>query len=167
MIPCLITRSLRATYKNKEENSEKVRGLAIKFRMASERGEEGWESLAKEVLSNRLKWYDKVKHELDLKGNDIERALHLLMLKIGIRAEEVEIVYKSERKVIFRSFNSCPVIKACEAVGLETREVCKKVYEKSTEEFVRLINPRLRFYRNYENIRPYVEYCEEIIELVE
>jgi ribosomal protein L4 len=148
------------------EGSKKVRELAIKFSLASRRGEEGWRALAAEVFSKRLKWYDEVKHKLDLKGSDVEKALRLLMLKVGIREEEVKIVYKSERKIVFRSFNRCPVIKACEAVGLETREVCKKVYERSTEEFIRLVNPNLRFYRNYERIRPYAEYCEEIIELV-
>jgi hypothetical protein len=51
-------------------------------------------------------------------------------------------------------------------LGLDTREVCKKVFEKPTEKLIQEINPRLKFTRNYKKIRPYADYCEEIIELI-
>ncbi|RLF97358.1 nucleoside deaminase, partial [Thermococci archaeon] len=47
------------------------------------------------------------------------------------------------------------------------RKVCKKGWEKSVQLLIEKINPKLRFTRNYNKIRPYTEYCEEIIELTE
>jgi hypothetical protein len=46
---------------------------------------------------------------------------------------------------------------------LDTREVCKAIYERPTEDLIRRLNPKLRFTRNYDCIRPYSDYCEEII----
>jgi hypothetical protein len=53
------------------------------------------------------------------------------------------------------------VVEACLRGGYDTRAVCKNGYEESVQAFIELINPRLRFKRNYDSIRPYTEYCEE------
>ena len=50
-------------------------------------------------------------------------------------------------------------------LGLDTRYVCKKVYEAPTQTFMKRIHPKLRFSRNYDAIRPHSDYCEETIEL--
>jgi len=43
--------------------------------------------------------------------------------------------------------------------------VCKGAYYKSVQTFLNRIDPRLKFDRNYRSLRPYTDYCEEILEL--
>jgi hypothetical protein len=81
--------------------------------------------------------------------------------------EDGEIVEHADKRIIMRWWNSCPTLEACEQLGLETREICKKAYQKPVQEFLMQINPKLRFDRNYDYIRPHAAYCEEIIYLEE
>jgi hypothetical protein len=77
------------------------------------------------------------------------------------------IVKKAEKKIVYRSYDFCPVLEACKALGLDTRRICKLAYEAPTQRFLSRLNPELRFRRNYERIRPHARYCEEVIELEE
>jgi hypothetical protein len=43
----------------------------------------------------------------------------------------------------------------------------KKAYHRPVQAFLSFLNPKLRFDRNYEALRPYQAYCEEIIALEE
>ena len=54
-----------------------------------------------------------------------------------------------------------------QALGLDTRQVCRKAYHLPVQKFLSRVHPRLRFERNYEVLRPYAPYCEEIIILEE
>jgi hypothetical protein len=78
-----------------------------------------------------------------------------------------EIVERTEKRLVMRWWNPCPTLEACKKLGLDTREVCKKAYQRPVQEFLERIHPKLRFDRNYERIRPYAAYCEEIILLEE
>jgi len=83
---------------------------------------------------------------------------------LGLDLDEVPVVEETDSKIVWRSFNRCPTLEACTRLGLDTREVCRRVYEKSTQAFVAAIDPGLRFGRSYERIRPHAEFCEEWIE---
>ena len=74
-----------------------------------------------------------------------------------------EIVEHTEKRIVIRWWNPCPTLEACKKLGLDTRAVCQKAYERPVQEFLKYINPKLKFDRNYENIRPHAAYCEEII----
>jgi hypothetical protein len=78
-----------------------------------------------------------------------------------------EIVERTGKRLVMHWWNPCPTLEACKKLGLDTREVCKKAYQKPVQEFLKYINPKLRFDRNYECVRPHAAYCEEIIELVD
>jgi hypothetical protein len=127
--------------------------------------EENWGKIEKELLEKRLEWFRKNIKHLSLKGDDLEKAYQLILLKIGIKPEEAPIIKKTKRKLVFHSKNFCPALEACKILGLDTRKVCKRIFEKPTEELIKKINPKLKFTRNYKKIRPYADYCEEIIEL--
>jgi hypothetical protein len=43
--------------------------------------------------------------------------------------------------------------------------VCKGAYHKPVQTFLDRVDPRLKFDRNYSSLRPYTDYCEEILEL--
>lgn len=77
--------------------------------------------------------------------------------------EEGEIVTASPHRIVARWWNPCPTLDACVKLGLDTRQVCRLAYHRPVDAFLKAIHPRLRFERNYECIRPYCGYCEEII----
>ena len=78
-----------------------------------------------------------------------------------------EIVEQVDRKMVTRWWNHCPTLETCQKLGLDTREICRKAYHKPVQAFLSKIDPRLRFDRNYEALRPHTAYCEEIITLEE
>src|SRR3989338_9194677 len=67
----------------------------------------------------------------------------------------------SENLLRIESRNFCPYLEACQWLGMDTRFVCKEIGEPSIIAFFHEINPHLDFYRNYDKIRPYSDYCEE------
>ena len=82
---------------------------------------------------------------------------------MGLRPEDLPILQENETEIVWASQNACPTLAACGRLGLDTRVVCRKAYEKSTQAFVSAIDPELRFLRNYRQIRPYADRCEERI----
>ncbi|MEM2136674.1 MAG: hypothetical protein QXI93_01815 [Candidatus Methanomethylicia archaeon] len=129
-----------------------------------------WDYINSRSLRSRLSWYEENKSRLNFQGTDVRKAYMLLLTRFvesGARPEELPIVYEDERRIVWRSYNWCPVLEACKRDEFDTREVCRKGYEKSVQALIEKINPKLQFSRNYERIRPYAEYCEEIIELIE
>ena len=94
-----------------------------------------------------------------------EQAYRLLLLRLGIPESQAPIIEKGPRRLVFHSRNFCPTLEACQILGLDTRRVCRLYNEGATQALVRQVDPRLCFRRNYEKLRPYAGYCEEIIEL--
>ncbi len=90
-----------------------------------------------------------------------ERYLGVSITKDG------NVVESSEDRIVMHWWNPCPTLEACRKFGLDTREICKKVYQKPVQIFLQKINSHLRLARNYEHIRPHAAYCEEIIEWME
>ena len=97
----------------------------------------------------------------------LDRAYHIFYIEyLGLNPGEVPIVERSGERLVVHSSNFCPVHHACKELGLDTREVCRDIYERPVTDLLQQIDPRLRFRRNYEAIRPHSAYCEEMIELV-
>jgi len=120
-----------------------------------------------EMYINRLRWLKNNAALISsLKGDDLERAYRLVLLKLRIEEADAPVVFKDSSRIVFHSNNSCPTLAACMALGLDTRVVCGRVLEKPTDLLVKRINPSLHFSRNYEFIRPYAQYCEEIISYI-
>jgi tRNA(Arg) A34 adenosine deaminase TadA len=141
-----------------------VRKLIRKFGNAERLG---WKSIEDELVEKRIKWFEENKNDIikKLRGSDVEKAYQLILMKIGIKRSEAPIVKKTEKEIVFRSKNFCPALEACKILELDTRKICKLVFEKPTEELIKKLNPKLKFTRNYEHIRPYTTFCEEIIKI--
>ena len=126
------------------------------------------DELETELLNKRKKWLDKNnKISNTLKGDDLQKAYKILCKKIGIDERDAPVVEKNCKRIVFHSKNYCPSLEACKLLDLDTREICKKIYERPADILVKSINPKLRFSRNYDKIRPYCSYCEEMILLEE
>lgn len=129
---------------------------------------EDLESLQNHLFCKRIEWYKKNQAQLGLNNQDLVlNGYELLLKKLEINPEEAPIVMKTKNKVVFHSKNFCPTLEACKILGLDTRMICKNVNEKPTDALVKQLNNKLEFARNYEKLRPYCDYCEEMVLLKE
>ena len=92
------------------------------------------------------------------------RAFELLFFEyMGLSPQDVPVVRETGQQISWLSKNPCPTLEACMRLGLDTRQVCRLAYEKSTQAFLSHIDAQLRFERSYREIRPYAPYCRETI----
>ena len=78
-----------------------------------------------------------------------------------------EIIEHTPTRLVMRWWNECPTLTSCQKFGLDTREICRKVYHAPVQMLFSALGPRLHFDRNYQALRPHTADCEEIISLVE
>ena len=119
------------------------------------------------VFEKRLAWYENVGHTFERTGDpllDGYRLFYENYLHVAVPADG-EIVERTEQYMVTRWWNRCPTLEACQKLGLDTRVVCRRVYQEPVEALLRKVDPCLRFRRNYTAIRPYAAYCEEILEV--
>lgn len=150
-------------------NEEYVQEILEEIIKANESDE--WDYINSSSSEKKLDWYEENKDDLDLQGTDVRKAYTLIMIEYfgrcyGVTPDEVPVVYEDERKIVWRSYNYCPVLEACKKGELDTREVCKKGWEQSVQDLIEKVNPKLHFSRNYKTLRPHGKYCEESIELI-
>jgi len=136
--------------------------------VAREVGErKAWSILENCITDMALEWYEKNKGKLVQEKPLLEHAFDVYYFRhLNLNPRDVEIVKKSEERIVCRWRNFCEVLEACKILGLDTRIICKSVYEKPGKMLLKRISPKLNFRRDYSKIRPYVDYCEEIIEIV-
>jgi len=148
------------------DQENKVRETLQDILRAEETGSYGF--IHRKLLEKRLGWYERNKDRLNLQGSDVRKAYTLVLFEyMRLDPKEVPVIYEDGRRITWISSNFCPVLEACRRAGADTRKVCKEGWEKSVQVLVQKVNPNLRFSRNYAKLRPYGEYCEETIELVE
>ncbi|MGB8452419.1 MAG: nucleoside deaminase [Anaerocolumna sp.] len=122
--------------------------------------------LNEDSVCRRTKWFKENRNSFDFVTNDLlDSGYKLLLERFHITSEEVPIIGKRDKEIIFHSMNFCPTLEACKILGLDTRYICKRMNEMSTDILLKQINPCLRFSRNYDKLRPYSEYCEEMISI--
>ena len=120
--------------------------------------------LNQDSVRRRTSWFLENKKNFKFISSDLlESGYRLLLERFRITPDEAPITYKSTDSVIFHSRNFCPTLEACRILGLDTRHICRLLNENSTDTLLKQIDKRLCFSRNYEKIRPYAEYCEEMI----
>lgn len=133
----------------------------------------GWDEalacLEECVTQKRLLWLADHLTDLAETENPVlagYRWFYEVYLGISVPADG-EIVEQTGQRMVLRWWNHCPTLEACRKLGLDTRQVCRKAYQKPVQAFLSKIHPGLKFERNYETIRPYGDYCEEIITLTD
>jgi hypothetical protein len=125
-------------------------------------------ALNKDSIHRRLRWFHENKGSFDfLRDAPLESAYRLLLARFRISAGEAPIVRQTDKQIVFHSQNFCPTLEACKILGLDTRTVCKRLNEDATDRLIKQIDPRLRFSRNYEILRPYASCCEEMIGILD
>jgi hypothetical protein len=119
------------------------------------------------VIDKRSAWLEQNLPVLKRSGNAIDDAFTAFYEGyLGISLpDDGEIVERAPTRLVSRWWNPCPTLDACQKFGLDTREVCRKAYDQPVQVFLSRIDPRLRFERNYDALRPHTPYCEEMITL--
>ena len=121
-------------------------------------------ALAQELSAKRLQWFSENRPSLNSRGEDVIGCAYQVFLhKLGITTKEAPVTYHDHRSLVLHSKNFCPTLEACKILDLDTRFVCRHLSEKPTTDLLRQIHPKLRFTRNYDMLRPYSPYCEEMI----
>ncbi|MFQ5914941.1 MAG: hypothetical protein ACE5JS_17370 [Nitrospinota bacterium] len=151
-------------------NKGEIRKETHRLSRLAEEGEAAFAKREGEVSRKRLRWWEENRQRLVNLGVErlpiLDRAYRVFYIEyLGLDPKEVPIVERSERRLVIHSYNFCPVHHACADLGLDTRDVCKAVYERPVNDLLGQIHPGLRFRRNYNAIRPHAPYCEEIIEV--
>jgi len=120
----------------------------------------------RESAQRRMKWFQENRSSFGfVDGDPIDSAYRLLLERFGIEESEAPIVERLAGRIMFHSMNFCPTLEACRILGYDTRYVCRHYNEDSTDQLVKRIDPRLSFSRNYDRLRPYSPYCEEMISM--
>jgi tRNA(Arg) A34 adenosine deaminase TadA len=120
--------------------------------------------LNEDSIRRRTKWFHDNKSSFDFITKDLlHSGYRLLLERFRIKEEEAPVIRKSDQEIVFHSMNFCPTLEACKILALDTRHVCKRLNESSTNTLLKQIDCRLNFSRNYTKLRPYTEYCEEMI----
>ena len=103
---------------NKEEIISKVKEQILS---AEEKGD--YSDINDKLCSKRLKWLEE--HIDDVNERSVVKKAYVLLLvkKMEIDPKEVPIVFESENKIVWQSFNWCPVLEACKELGIDTRKV--------------------------------------------
>jgi tRNA(Arg) A34 adenosine deaminase TadA len=122
-------------------------------------------ALEREVAEKRVAWFKQNHAAADgRRGSSPHAAYELLFFDyMGLSEDELPVVSETETEIVWLSRNRCPTLEACQALGLDTRQVCRAAYEKSTQALVSQLDPQLRFLRSYVEIRPHAEHCREMI----
>jgi tRNA(Arg) A34 adenosine deaminase TadA len=116
------------------------------------------------IGERRLRWLHENPHTTD-EADALLAGYSILLEKLRISEAEAPIAERSGTRLVFRSMNPCPTLEACKILGYDTRIVCRHLTERAADALVKAVDPRLKFARSYERIRPYCDYCEESIEL--
>jgi hypothetical protein len=123
------------------------------------------DALNDDSAARRLRWFEEIKSDFAAGDSPAESAYRLLLRRFGAGSDELPVVARTATGIVFHSMNFCPTLEACRILGLDTRHVCRRMNERSTDALIKRIDPRLKFSRNYDKLRPYAAYCEEMIEL--
>ena len=113
-----------------DQRETKIQEIQEKIRRAV--NTDDWNEIDEELTEKRTSWYAKNRGDLVLKGSEVKKAYTMFILEyLKIDPKEAPIVYEHETRIVWRSVNWCPVIEACERGGFDTREICKKGWERS------------------------------------
>ena len=124
-----------------------------------------YQVIESEVSKKRISWFKQNHKDInDNKPVSPRKAYELLFFKyMGLSEKEVPVLSETETEIVWSSINKCTTLEACKKLKIDTRKVCRAVYEKSTQVLVSQLDPQLRFHRSYLEIRPYSSHCKEKI----
>ncbi len=117
------------------------------------------------VIQKKVLWLEENLGRIKRTKNPIDDVLKIFYeIYLGISfGHNGKVIRKTDKELVVRCWNKCPVLNACNKFGLDTKKICRQAYHRYAEVFLSRIHPKLKFQRNYNRIRPYSSFCEEKI----
>lgn len=129
------------------------------------------DEVIKIIEDRRVKWIKKnikkLKHIYNNLPSPVMAHRIIFFNHMYIFPPDSVVLEISDKLIVVRSYNFCPYLEACKLLDLDTKFICKNICEKPVNEMIKHIHPKLRFWRNYNHIRPHQKYCEEYIALID
>ena len=143
-------------------------GLLLGVRgLEGEKLEEHLAKLGEQYIKRKKDWANENRNELPPKpGENLIDCAMRVLYKLNLYLPEgyINVIEKTENRLVSEFRDRCPILDACQHLGLDTRLVCRKVFHEPYQVLLSEISPRLKFNRDYENgLRPYSDRCVEII----
>lgn len=160
----------RLLIKQKYKEGDSVALFRAVLSVAGEVGlDEALACLEECVVEKRSAWLDENLESQERTGEPVYDGFRIFYeVYLGISPpEDGEIVERTGGQITARWWNRCPTLEACEELGLDTREVCRKAYHRPVQVFLSRVDAGLIFERSYECIRPRAPYCEETIRIAD
>jgi tRNA(adenine34) deaminase len=122
-------------------------------------------TIESQIAQKRIAWLEQNRLPApDQSPLTPRQAFELLFFDyMGLSPQELPVVQETDRQITWLSKNPCPTLEVCSRLGFDTRRVCRSINEKSTQAFLSQLDPQLRFFRSYQEIRPYAPHCRETI----
>ncbi len=119
------------------------------------------------VIERRLAWADRHAGQWPRTGDPLADGYRLFYEGyLGLSVpRDGRVIAATGARWVTRWWNPCPTLEVCRKLGLDTRVICRRVYHRPVQVLLARIDPRLRFERDYDALRPHAAYCEEIITL--
>jgi hypothetical protein len=156
---------LKSQYTLDERRIEEKKELLKRIKDGSLSAQE----LADLITKKRVAWFEKNKDAVLQKYKELppEEQAYWIICHEHMKIDPLPVLARvSQTRIRIESYNFCPYLEACKQLGLDTKVVCREIGEPSVQKICEMINPRLRFSRNYQNIRPYSDFCEEYFEVI-
>lgn len=137
--------------------------------VAKEIGEEKALKILSDIQTQEMEsWFRENAVKLNHSGSPLLAAYRMMFEDLlGRNLSEIDIVEQSEERIVHHYTLPCSMLDACLKLGLDTRKICKALHQESANTLMQLVDPRLRFDRDYKKIRPHTEYCVEMFWLGE
>jgi hypothetical protein len=130
--------------------------------------EEYLSELKEVYISKKKQWAEEHKSELQPREREslMDCVIRILYRSnLGIK-DGMQIHEKTEDRLVTRFTNDCPILSACQELGLNTRLICREIFHEPYQALLSEIDCKLRFDRDYDDgirTRSGQGYCEEII----
>lgn len=119
-------------------------------------------------LRRKLDWIEANRDKITPRqGERLVDAAVRVLYKMAVQFPDgyMVITEKTDDQVTIETRERCPILDACQFLSLDTRAICKEIFEYPYQAILEAVNPRLQFSRNYELHRPYHDCCTETITL--
>jgi tRNA(Arg) A34 adenosine deaminase TadA len=120
-----------------------------------------YDEIAREIHAKRLAWLRSRSWPSSPTPRQAFDALFLDYL--GLDPRELVVTGEGANAIHWQARNPCVTLAACETLGLRTAIVCRQISDKPTQGFLSYLDPRLRFVRDYAQLRPDSPFCAESI----
>jgi tRNA(adenine34) deaminase len=118
-----------------------------------------WATIERDNCAERVAWWNgRARPPRATPGAGYEA---LVLGSLGVAGAQVVIRSESDSAIFWERRDPCPTLAACESLGLDTRVVCRRVCEKPAQALLTHLDPRLRFVRDYDRLRPHETSCRE------